>query len=461
MKFGGSSIKNATAIRNVCQIIKKEVNRKPLIVFSAFGGVTDRLIGAVQQAIHQHESKADEMLQSLHTHHLEIVNDLFPEPVTREKVTRMVEEETERLKILLKAAITIRVRNGALSHAVMSVGELLSSKIITAYLDTLTITTRFIDSRDIIIVEQKKDEFLPIVDLIQKKVESFIVPHSEVNDCLVCPGFIASTSDGEPATLGRDGSDYTASLLGAALNAGEIQIWSDVDGILSADPSIIPYARPLKNMTFDEACELAYFGARVLHPSTIQPALEKGILVRVLNSNLPEEPGTRILAESVHSDTALVKSIAYKESITLLTVESTMLLLSPKIIEAIFLVLTRHGKKVFAVSKSATKLSITIENIDDLDEIVREIEDFGTVQVERSKVIVSVVGERMKGHPSMPWQILQLLDRENVRIELVSQFASQISLTFIIDETDIERTVTLLHKTFIEAVANHPSREEQ
>jgi len=239
MKFGGSSIKNATAIRNVCQIIKKEVNRKPLIVFSAFGGVTDRLIGAVQQAIHQHESKADEMLQSLHTHHLEIVSDLFPEPNTREKVTRMVEEEMERLKILLKAAITIRVRNGALSHAVMSVGELLSSKIITTYLGSLSLATRFIDSRDIIIVERKKDEFLPVVDLIQKKVESFIVPHSEVNDCLVCPGFIASTKDGEPATLGRDGSDYTASLLGAALNAGEIQIWSDVDGILSADPSII------------------------------------------------------------------------------------------------------------------------------------------------------------------------------------------------------------------------------
>jgi aspartate kinase len=267
---------------------------------------------------------------------------------------------------------------------------------------------------------------------------------------MVCPGFIASTLEGEPATLGRDGSDYTASLLGAALDAEEIQIWSDVDGILSADPSIIPYARPLKTMTFDEACELAYFGARVLHPATIQPALEAGILVRVLNSSFPDEPGTRILTDDTQENGQLVKSIAYKEGITLLTVESSKLLLSPRIIEAIFLILTRHGKRVFAVSKSATRLSITIENIEDLDEIVREISEYGDVQVERQKVIVSVVGERMKGHPSMPWQILQLLDKENVTIELVSQFASQISLTFIIDERDIERTVTVLHKTFIE-----------
>jgi aspartate kinase len=450
MKFGGSSIKDPDAIKNVCTIIEKHIDRHPLIVLSALSGVTDMLIHAVQKAIRQEESESDDILQKIRIRHLNVIESLFSDKQAADRIKRIVEEEIERLKILLKAAITIRVRNGALSHAVMSVGELLSSQIITAYLNSLNITSRFIDSREIIIVERKKDEFLPLTDEIHNRVSKYIIPYETHESCIVCPGFIASTTEGEPATLGRDGSDYTASLLGAALEAEEIQIWSDVDGILSADPSIIPYARPLKTMTFDEACELAYFGARVLHPSTIQPALEKGILVRVLNSSFPDEPGTRILSGSLQQNGELVKSIAYKESITLLTVESSKLLLSPKIIEAIFFILTRHGKKVFAVSKSATKLSITIENIEDLDELVREIEEYGLVHVEQQKVIVSVVGERMKGHPSMPWQILQLLDREGVRIELVSQFASQISLTFIIDESDIERTVTLLHRTFIE-----------
>lgn len=450
MKFGGSSIKDADAIKNVCTIIEKHIDRHPLIVLSALSGVTDMLIHAVQKAIRQEESESEDILQKIRIRHLNVIESLFSDKQAADRIKRVVEEEIERLKILLKAAITIRVRNGALSHAVMSVGELLSSQIITAYLNTLNITSRFIDSREIIIVERKKDEFLPLTDEIHNRVSKYIISYEMRESCIVCPGFIASTTEGEPATLGRDGSDYTASLLGAALEAEEIQIWSDVDGILSADPSIIPYARPLKTMTFDEACELAYFGARVLHPSTIQPALEKGILVRVLNSSFHDEPGTRILSGSLQENGELVKSIAYKESITLLTVESSKLLLSPKIIEAIFFILTRHGKKVFAVSKSATKLSITIENIEDLDDLVREIEEYGMVHVEQQKVIVSVVGERMKGHPSMPWQILQLLDREGVRIELVSQFASQISLTFIIDESDIERTVTLLHRTFIE-----------
>jgi len=268
----------------------------------------------------------------------------------------------------------------------------------------------------------------------------------------VTQGFIAVTEQGAPATLGRDGSDYTASLLGAALASEEIQIWSDVDGILTADPSIVPGARPLKNMSFEEACELAYFGARVLHPAAIQPALENGIPVRVLNSTRPLEEGTLILAKNVQPDGgngSLIKSIAYKENITLLTIESSRLLLSPRAMEQIFMSLYRLGKKVYAVSKSATKVSITIENGNDQQELVEELSKQGRVHIEANKVIVTVVGEELQPSHELSWRIIRMLSEAGIRLELISQFADQISLTFIINEADIEKTVRLLHERLI------------
>ncbi|MEJ2054738.1 MAG: aspartate kinase [Calditrichaceae bacterium] len=451
IKFGGTSVKDASAIQNACNIIKDRLDKQPVVVSSALAGITDLLLEALEAASENNEDKVLQASLIIKQRHIEIIDKLIRDESISKSLKDMVEEETGKLHVLLKAARTIRLKSGAFAHAVMSIGEILSTKIITGYLNDSGITACWIDAREVIVLEEKKDEFIPDIKAIKQKTTDLFEPLFSEHRCAVFPGFIGATKEGEPATLGRNGSDYSASILGAAINAEEIQIWSDVDGILSADPTIIPYAKPLKTMTFDEACELAYFGARVLHPASIQPALEKGIPVGVLNSNRPMEPGTMIVASDGNQHTGrIVKSIAYKESITLLTVESTQLLLSPKIIEEIFLILSRHGKRVYAVSKTATKLSITIENKYDLSMIVNEISELGEVTAEQGKVIVSVVGEKMKGHPSLPWQILKLLDENKIKFDLVTQFASQISLVFIIDENEIKRTVKLLHKSFIE-----------
>jgi aspartate kinase len=451
IKFGGTSVKDSDAIRNVSGIIRNRLNRQPIVVSSALAGITDLLLEALDSAFSHNEEKLRSDYEVIEKRHIEIINTLIKDAVVLRSLKELVEEEMAKLQVLLKAAKTIRLKSGTLAHAVMSIGEILSTKIITGYLNTIGIPTYWMDARDVIILEEKRGDYIPDIHTIQQKTNNLFESLFAEYKCILFPGFIGATKDGEPATLGRNGSDYTASILGAAINAEEIQIWSDVDGILSADPTIIPYANPLKLMTFDEACELAYFGARVLHPAAIQPALEKGIQVSVLNSNRPNESGTLIVATNGNDKSGrTVKSIAYKEGITLLTVESSQLLLSPKIIEEIFLILSHHGKRVYAVSKTATKLSITIESMHDLPQILNEIGELGEVTAEGGKVIVSVVGEQMKGHPSLPWQILKLLDENKIKFDLVTQFASQISLVFIIDENDIKRTVKLLHKSFIE-----------
>lgn len=450
MKFGGSSVKDAAAMRNVAEIITFNLNKNPLVVLSALGGVTDDLMGALQNAARRDLQAVELTLHNLRRRHETHIDELIEEDSVRADLKKIIGQELAKLKTLLAATGEIGVESGKLSHAILSVGELLSTYILNGYLNSKGIDCRWIDARKLIVIDSARPDIYPMEKEIAERCSLYLGPLLKTGSLVITQGFIATTQQGAPATLGRDGSDYTASLLGAALNAQEIQIWSDVDGILSADPSIIPYARPLKMMTFNEACELAYFGARILHPATIQPALARGIDVRVLNSRFPAEAGTLIRKQAETDSGRPIKSIAYKEGITLLTVESSRLLLSPKMIEEIFDILSRHGKRVYAVSKSATKLSVTIENSDDPGILLKDIEHYGQVTVEPEKVIVSVVGEDMRANPQLTWQIIRSLARAGIHLELISQFASEISLMFIIDESCIEDTVRLIHKDFIE-----------
>jgi len=449
MKFGGTSVKDADAMRRAVDIIRSNLQSRPLIVVSALGGVTNLLIEALTAAASRNIERVEQILEILNKRHLEMTAELIPDSGQQKILNNLILSESGKLKTLLDAVSAIRVESDKLSHAVMSTGEILSSHILAAYLKSTGISCGWFDARKVITVRFNKLGVEPLHEEIRNKAQKKLLPLLAGSEAIATQGFIALTDKGAPATLGRDGSDYTASLLGAALDAEEIQIWSDVDGILSADPSIIPKAKPLKKMTFAEACELAYFGARVLHPQTIQPALEQDISVRVLNSNFPREAGTTIVAVQPDEGDYPIKSIAYKENITLLTIDSSKLLLSPQIIEECFDILTRHGKRVYAVSKSAAKLSVTIENTSDLSSLKKELDPVGQLTVESKKVIISVVGEQMKNNPSLTWKIIEMLNKADVHLDLISQFASQISLMFIIDEKDIDKAVKLLHKHFI------------
>ncbi len=449
MKFGGSSIKDAAAMERVARIVEEQRQRQPLIVLSALGGVTDQLIRAHQYSLEGQKEKAEKEMHALIARHRALTETLIPAGPLREQLENYLNAEYRKLQTFLNVTEAIKVESPEVYNSLIGLGELLSTHIFEAYLRQRGNDSVCVDVRPVMQVLYVHGEATPQMEKIKPLAQLYFAPLLSKGQLIVTQGFLATTVDGAPATLGRDGSDYTASILGAVLHAEEIQIWSDVDGILSADPSIIPDAKPLTFMTFNEACELAYFGARVLHPATIQPAVSHGIPVRVLNAHYPKEKGTLIVTDYKSSAPQAIRSIAYKEGISLVTVESSKLLLSPKLIEDIFEILTRHGKKVYAVNKAATKLSVTIQSNGGSQEFLKELEQFGRVELEVNKVVVSVVGERMKGDPQITWQIIRLLHEQGVRIELISQFSKQISLMFIIDEKDIERTVHLIHTHFI------------
>jgi aspartate kinase len=449
MKFGGTSIRDAVAFKNVTQIVHDNISKNPVVVLSAMAGVTDLLEEAVQAAVNQDLNDLTNIFSKIENLHLDTARDLFSSQNILTDLEKSIHEELHSLLTLLNATKTIRIESEDIVHAILSTGEIMSSAILFTLLNESNDKVESFDVRKIMITRKEHGEILPDLEEIEKRASDYLLPVVKENDIVVTQGFIALSADGAPTTLGRNGSDHSASLIGAALHAEEIQIWTDVDGILTADPTIIKDARLLKHMTFEEACELAYFGARVLHPASIQPALARGIPVRVLNSHFPDESGTLVVSERNVNDVDVIKSVVYKEGITLLTLESSNMLLSPRIMGEFFQHLSEHGKRVYLVSKSATKLTLTIESRKDLHHLLNKIDHIGEISIERNKAIMSVVGEGIKNNPVLIWKIIKKLSEHNINLELISQVASQISFMFIIDEKDIEQTVQIIHEEFI------------
>ncbi|MBD3225864.1 MAG: aspartate kinase [Caldithrix sp.] len=450
MKFGGTSIKDARAIRNVAGIIETHIHTKPVVVVSAMAGVTDILQDSVKAAAGQDASAIQSIIEEIEHKHVVVIKELLDNTSYFTKLRHAIHTEVEKLAVLLSATRTIRIQIDDLSHAVLSIGELLSSVILSTYLNYKGLSAQWVDAREIMVTTNHNKQIVPVLRSIKEKAAERILPLMQKEQAVITQGFISATSEGVPTTLGRNGSDFSASLLGAAIGAEQIQIWTDVDGILTADPTIIPTARVLETMTFDEASELAYFGGRVLYPAAIQPALEKGIPVYVLNSTRPQSRGTLILNHNVEADERPVKSIVYKENITLITIQASQLLLNTDMMGRLFQRLSDLRMRVYAVSKSATKLTLTVEGNAALQSMLSELPDIDRFDVMEQKAIISVVGERMKEHPQLAWKIIKMLQDKGIPIDLISQFATQISFMFIIDENNINQTIHLLHHKLIE-----------
>jgi len=282
---------------------------------------------------------------------------------------------------------------------------------------------------------------------IEKSYKSMKDKISKLSLIPVITGFIGKAEKGEITTLGRGGSDYTASIFGAAAGAEEIQIWTDVDGVMSADPKIVPGAKTIEKISFDEASELAYFGARVLHPKTLLPAINKNIPVKVLNTFNPQHQGTTITKKSKHDD-QIVKAIACKKNITLINIKSSRMLGAYGFLARIFSIFAKYGKSVDAIATSEVAISLTIDDNEDVDKIVDELNDISSTTLATNKAIICVVGDRMEYEPGIAGRIFSTLGKEAINIEMISQGASQINLTFIVDGKDAEKSVNILHNEF-------------
>ncbi len=362
----------------------------------------------------------------------------------RAELDRTLDEHFQELTELAKGLAVLGELTPRSIDAISSYGERLSSYIVALAFRHFGMDTAHVDSRRVIVTDRRHAQAAPLFAETYSRLAKVIPPLAE-KQVVVMGGFIGATEEGVTSTLGRGGSDYTASIVGAGIGAEEIQIWTDVDGMLTADPTILPGGHRVKTISFAEAAELAYFGAKVLHPATVVPAIEKNIPVSILNSRRPEIPGTRIIPDTVKCGNA-VKSIACKRRITLVNIHSTRMLMAHGFLRRIFEIFDRHETAVDMVSTSEVSVSLTIDNTSRLPDICDELRQFSEVSIEDNQAIVCLVGENIRYTPGVAGRVFSALNGTNIR--MISQGASLLNLSLVVAEPDLVRAVTLLHGEF-------------
>ena len=443
MKFGGTSVESAAAIERVAGIVKAREQRRPVVVVSAMGKTTNKLLAIASAAI---AGKRQEYLQQIHDlrdFHSREARLVVP-LAERAELDRTLDDHFQELTELVKGLAVLGELTPRSIDAISAYGERLSSYIVSRAFRHFGMDTEHVDSREVIVTDKRHTQAAPLYPQTYARLAERI-PALAKDKVVVMGGFIGSTEDGVTSTLGRGGSDFTASIVGAGIGAEEIQIWTDVDGMLTADPTILPGGHRVKIISFAEAAELAYFGAKVLHPSTVVPAVEKNIPVLILNSRRPEVEGTRIIADSVPCANA-VKSIACKRKITLVNVHSTRMLMAHGFLHRIFEVFDRLETPVDMVATSEVSVSLTIDNTQQLAAILEELRDFAEAGVEKDQAIVCLVGDNIRYTPGVARRVFTALEDINVR--MVSQGASLLNLSFVVAESDLTRAVERLHRDF-------------
>jgi len=435
MKFGGSSVKNAERILNVCSIVKSRLERKPIVVVSALGGITDMLIESADLALHGKDYS--ELLAEIKERHHSTLKDLKAD----EKLVDHLLEEFESLLSRIKENKEITSET---MDNIQSFGERMSSRIVATALDGLGIVAEAHDAFEIGMITNDDHGNAEPLEETEEEMRSHLLDKRAVP---VITGFIGKNKVGTITTLGRGGSDYSAAIFGAAVHAEEIQIWTDVNGVMTTDPRIVPEAKTIPEISFDEASEMAVFGAKVLHPKTILPAVRKDIPVRVLNTYEPDNEGTVIVSKATKTDGA-VKAIAIKKDNVLMTAKSLRMLNAHGYLAKLFEVFAHYDKSVDMVSTSEVSVSMTLDNDKDLDKIEADLKKFAEVKIEKGKSIITLVGEGMKHTPGIAGKIFTTLGDAKINVEMISQGASEINVSFIVNEEDKEATVKKLHEIF-------------
>jgi aspartate kinase len=464
MKFGGTSVEGATAFKNAAGIVFDRQALRPVVVVSAMAGFTDALIASVQQAWTARAAAGADSLEKHFDRHLRVVDALLGSEATR--MRELIAKSRVEIKGLLDVAAAevagagvneSRKRRKFFEDAVVSYGERLSAALLAAVLIENQVVCTDVDARRCVITDDEHGCATPLMTETVQNTRSQLEPLIASGCVPVLGGFIGSTLEGATTTLGRGGSDYTAALIGAALVAKEIQIWTDVPGVLTADPRLVATARTVPHLSFEEAAELAYFGAKVLHPKTLHPAIERDIPVRICNSRAQEGGSTLVVGESKRSSQT-VKAIAHKTGVTTVQVTSTRMLGAYGFLRALFEVFAEHKTAVDVVTTSEVSVSLSLDDTTSLGEIVAELEKLGTVSVEEKRAILCVVGEGLRTTPGIAARIFSTIS--DINVSLISQGASRINLTFAVEEERVRETVARLHKEFFEGAESEDALRE-
>ncbi|MFN6964284.1 MAG: lysine-sensitive aspartokinase 3 [Pyrinomonadaceae bacterium] len=444
MKFGGTSVGDVAAFERVTGIVSSQTGRRPVVVVSAMTKVTDALLGAFETAKSGDAASAFASLVPHFERHLDVAEQFLP-PTGNNPFLTEFNYAREELEDLLTRVSRRSLPLSMLKDAVVSYGEQLSSRLLTEVLRSRGVAARHVDSRRVIVTDDEYGSAAPVWDETERLVRLELGPIVDGGEVPVMGGFIAASRGGETTTLGRGGSDYSAALVAAALRAGELQIWTDVTGVMTCDPRICGDARTIPVLSYEEAAELAYFGAKVLHPKTIKPAIDHNIPVRVCNTFEPAAVGTMVLAESGVAPST-IKSIAHKKNITILRITSARMLGAYGFMAALFQIFERYRTAIDVISTSEVSVAMTLDNTESLDKIVAELERLGEVEVEHGFAVICVVGEGLRSSSGLAAKIFSTIS--DVNISLVSHGASEVNMTFVVNETAVADVIRKLHEEF-------------
>jgi|EndMetStandDraft_5_1072996.scaffolds.fasta_scaffold79499_2 aspartate kinase len=444
MKFGGTSVKDPAAITRLAGIVRGSRSEPgPVVVVSALSKVTDQLVAITDHALKGETGAIATAIDKLRERHVETAA-MVKDDKRRAALVTALEADLNELSSLTHALDVVRDVSPRLQDAIAAIGELLSSRIVAAALEDVGLPTTWVDARRVLITDSSTPA-APLMDETRARCRELLVPLVGAGRIPILGGFIGSTTAGVTTTLGRGGSDYSASIFGVGVRASEIQIWTDVDGMLTADPRVIDNVRPVPKLSFNEASELAYFGAKVLHPSTITPAVAEEIPVRILNSQRPEVPGTLITADGA-DDPPLLTAIACKRDVTVIDIVSTRMLMAHGFLRRLFEVFERHHTAVDVVTTSEVSVSVTIDNRTQLDAIVADLTAFAEVSISDEMALVCAVGEGLRTDPSASARVVGALD--GIPLRMVSQAGSRRNITFVMPAAYLTEAMTRLHTRF-------------
>lgn len=445
-KFGGTSVADAAAIQRLIAIVRRRTAERPLVVISAISEITDGLLG-LGAAVHADDPAAlGAAIDALVRRHETIAREL----PGAEPAVEALRADAEALRSTLLGALGRRLRPSETDELVGH-GELWSSRLVAGAMRGAGMPSTWADIRPIMVTDDRFGRATPYAQVLNTRAREYFRPLLEDGLIPVTQGFIGATPEGVPTTLGRGGSDFTASLLGAALEAERVEIWTDVDGLMTADPRIVPTAHTLTAASYEEAAELATFGAKVLHPATATPLVRAGIPIVVLNSIRPELPGTTIEPSAAleRVGDSPIRSISWKRGITVINIRAPRMLGAFGFLRAMFEVFERHEVVVDVLASGEVSVSLTVEDRSRLDSVVRELSELGDVWTDDARAIVSVVGIGLRDTPGLASRIFRAVQPANV--EVISQGASAINMTFVVREEEGPDVVRRLHEEFFGA----------
>ncbi len=448
MKFGGTSVGSAERIRAVGDRVRERQQRQPVVVVSALSGITDLLIRGANMAL-ERDPAVDGVHKQFVERHEKVLDELVPRGPARDRLRAHLETVSTELQTVYTGVRALCELSPRSMDAITAVGERVSCEIAAEALGAAGLPTRAVDARQVIVTDESFGRALPLAEETSEKVRSAVRSLVEERQIPVLGGYIGATKTGTTTTLGRGGSDWTAAIVGSLLPAEEIQIWTDVDGMMTVDPRLSPGARVIPEVAFEEAAELAYFGAKVLHPATIKPAIERGIPVLILNSLNPQAPGTRISGHVPAEGAAgEPRAIAFKKGITVVLISQPRMLMAYGFVAKVFEVFERQRTPVDLIATSEVSVSLTVDDATRLSAIEQELGGLGEVRIFPRMAIVSIVGRGFIRQPGLAGRIFATL--KDVNVVMISFGASDVNISFVVAESDAERAVRLLHEELFE-----------